>query len=167
MDDKQTLLLSAADIKKKTERISFEILEDNDEEKEIIIAGIHLNGYLFAERLVKSLKKFSDIKVTLGKVKLNKHNPTTEEITCSLSNTEFNNKVVILVDDVAHTGRTLLYAMKPFMEHTPKKIQIAVLVDRKHKKFPVTADYVGMLLSTNMQEHVSVELEKEEAVYLS
>jgi len=167
MDDKKTLLLSKSDIQKKIERISYEILEENDDEGEIVIIGIRGNGYRFAERLVKYLKKISEIKVIFGEVVLNKKNPASQEITCSLTDIEFDNKTVILVDDVAHTGRTLLYAMKPFMQHTPHKIQIAVLVDRKHKMFPVTADYVGMLLSTNMQEHVTVELEKEDAVYLS
>jgi pyrimidine operon attenuation protein/uracil phosphoribosyltransferase len=165
--DKQTLLLSAADIKKKIERISYEILENNDEENEIIIIGIRDNGYRLAEKLVKYLKKFSDLKITLGEVRMNKAKPASQEVVCSLDDVAFDNKVVVLVDDVANTGRTLLYAMKPFMARAPRKIQIAVLVDRKHKMFPVSADYVGMLLSTNMQEHVSVELEKEEAVYLS
>ncbi len=167
MDDKKTLLLSESDIQKKIERISYEILEEDNDEGEIIIIGIRGNGYRFAEQLVKYLKKVSTIKVTFGEVVLNKRNPASGEITCSLTNVVYDNKTIILVDDVAHTGRTLLYAMKPFMQYTPKKIQVAVLVDRKHKMFPITADYVGMLLSTNMQEHVTVEMEKENAVYLS
>jgi pyrimidine operon attenuation protein/uracil phosphoribosyltransferase len=80
-----------------------------------------------------------------------------------------NNKVVIVCDDVANTGRTLLYAMKPFLDFFPKKIQVAVLVDRKHKTYPVSADYVGLSLSTNMQELITVEIGSgiEDAVYLS
>jgi len=80
-----------------------------------------------------------------------------------------NNRVVIVCDDVANTGQTLLYAMKPFLDFAPKKIQIAVLIDRKHKAYPISADYVGLSLSTTMAEHITVEMGKgiEEAVYLS
>ena len=80
-----------------------------------------------------------------------------------------NNKVVIVCDDVANTGQTLLYAMKPFLDFAPKKIEVAVLVDRKHKQYPVSSDYVGLSLSTNLDEHITVEIGMgiEEAVYLS
>jgi pyrimidine operon attenuation protein/uracil phosphoribosyltransferase len=76
------------------------------------------------------------------------------------------NKTVVMVDDVAQSGKTLLYAMKPLLEHTPSKIQIAVLVDRKHKRFPVTADFVGLLLSTGAHEQVILEMDKGTYAYL-
>jgi pyrimidine operon attenuation protein/uracil phosphoribosyltransferase len=70
------------------------------------------------------------------------------------------------VDDVAHSGKTLMYALKPLMDKNPLKIQIAVLIDRKHKRFPVTADYVGLLLSTGMHEMVHVQMGKELAAFV-
>ncbi|MET0243089.1 MAG: phosphoribosyltransferase family protein [Flavitalea sp.] len=72
-----------------------------------------------------------------------------------------DDKVIILVDDVANSGKTLLYALKPFLEFHPKKIQIVVLVGRTHKSFPIQPDYVGLSLSTTFQEHIFVEVNGE------
>ncbi|MFZ1579958.1 MAG: phosphoribosyltransferase family protein, partial [Saprospiraceae bacterium] len=63
-----------------------------------------------------------------------------------------------IVDDVANTGRTIFYAFKVFMDVLPKKIEIAVLVDRKHKRFPTKVDYVGLSLATTVQEHIKADL---------
>ena len=167
MDKNRTLLLSASDIKKKIERISYEILENCDEQDGIILAGIKESGYKLAEKLSKQLKKFSSITVMLCSISLDKAKPTANNIACSIPTEEFRNKTVIIVDDVAHTGRTLFYAMKPLMDVEPKQVQVMVLIDRKHKQFPIVADYVGLLLSTNMQEHITVEFGEEEAVYVS
>ena len=166
MEKNKTLLLSASDIKKKIERISYEILENCDESEGLIIAGIKESGFKLAEKISKQLKKFSAINIRLCSIAVNKSKPVDSKIECSIAVEEFSGKTVIIVDDVAHTGRTLFYAMKPLMDVTPKKIQVAVLVDRKHKQFPIAADYVGLLLSTNMHEHVTVEFADEEAVYL-
>lgn len=168
MKNKKTPLLSEKDIRLKTERIAYEILENNYEENELIIAGIKENGYNFAKKLTAVLKKISPFKITLTSIRLNKKNPTKEKIEVDLDNSQLNNKVVIVVDDVANTGKTLFYSLKPLMDFYPKKVQVAVLVDRKHKTFTVSADYIGLSLSTTMQEHISVEIEsaKEEGVYL-
>lgn len=167
MSKNKTLLLSSSDIKKKIERIAYEILENCDDESGIILAGITGSGLKFAEKLSKQLKKFSEVNVKLCSITVNKSKPANQPVVCSISSEEFESKTVIVVDDVAHTGRTVFYAMKVLMEVAPKKIQVAVLVDRKHKQFPIAADYVGLLLSTNMQEHITVEFEDEAAVYLS
>jgi pyrimidine operon attenuation protein/uracil phosphoribosyltransferase len=73
---------------------------------------------------------------------------------------DFTNKVIILVDDVANSGKTLLYALKPFLAFHPKKIQMLVLVERSHNSFPVHPDYVGLSVSTTLQEHIYVEVEE-------
>ena len=70
-----------------------------------------------------------------------------------------NERVVIIVDDVADTGRTMLYALKPFLDTHPRKIQTLVLVERSHKLFPIQNDYVGLSLTTTLQEHIAVETE--------
>ena len=71
---------------------------------------------------------------------------------------KLDGKSIIVVDDVANSGRTLLYALNPFLNVIAKKIQIAVLLDRKHKSYPVSADYIGTSLATTYQEHISVEV---------
>jgi pyrimidine operon attenuation protein/uracil phosphoribosyltransferase len=79
--------------------------------------------------------------------------------------TELQGKAIIVVDDVANTGRTLFYAIKPLLDILPKKIETAVLVDRKHKAFPIAITYYGLSLATTLQEHIDVKLE-ESSVYL-
>lgn len=162
-------VLTAADIQRKIERISYEIAENNYEEAEIILAGIRQKGFVFAQRLEKFLKSISSATIILTDIQLQKHRPTASEILMGIDPSYVNNKVVIVCDDVANTGQTLLYAMKPFLDFAPKKIEVAVLVDRKHKQYPVSSDYVGLSLSTNLNEHITVEMGMgiEEAVYLS
>jgi len=79
---------------------------------------------------------------------------------------ELDQQTVILVDDVANSGRTLCYAIKPMLEYLPKSIQIAVLIDRMHKQFPIQADYVGTSLSTGLHEYIKVDLSNEATAYL-
>lgn len=166
---RRSLILDQDAISKKIERISYEILEQNDGEHEIVLAGIRQKGFVFAQRLEDKLRQAGQFSVILTDIQLQKHNPVTSEILMGIDPSSVNNKVVIVCDDVANTGKTLLYAMKPFLDFAPRKIQVAVLIDRKHKVYPVSADYVGLSLSTNMQEHITVEIGTgiEEAVYLS
>lgn len=166
---KRSLILDQDDINRKIERISYEILEQNDGEQEIILAGIRQKGFVFAQRLESFLRQTANFSVILTDLQLQKHNPVVSEILMGIDPSSVNNKVVIVCDDVANTGKTLLYAMKPFLDFAPKRIQIAVLIDRQHKVYPVSADFVGLSLSTNMQEHITVEIGTGmvEAVYLS
>ena len=167
MGEEKTLILDQKKINQKVYRMACEILEDNHTEKEIILAGIKGGGYFFAEKLFQRLKTIDLIPVSLHKIRLKKKDPLSEEITINGEPEDWNNKVVILVDDVAKSGKTLFYALHPFMHCRPRKIQVAVLVDRKHKRYPVSADYVGLSLATTIQEHISVEIsDKREVVYL-
>ncbi len=166
---KRSLILDQDDINRKIERISYEILEQNDGEQEIILAGIRQKGFVFAQRLESCLRQAGNFSIILTDLQLQKHNPVISEILMGIDPSSVNNKVVIVCDDVANTGKTLLYAMKPFLDFAPKRIQIAVLIDRQHKVYPVSPDFVGLSLSTNMQEHITVEIGTgmEEGVYLS
>jgi pyrimidine operon attenuation protein/uracil phosphoribosyltransferase len=140
---------------KKLRRMAFEIIENNVEEKEIVLAGIRESGSVVARVIQKMLGEISSIKTELITVTLDKKKPNDVE----LSNTfDFNNKVIILIDDVSNSGKTLLYALKPFIDYHPKKIQILVLVERTHTSFPVRPDYVGLSIATTIQEHIFVEV---------
>ena len=119
----------------------------------MVIAGINGNGVLLATALVAELKKILEIPVELLTITLNKKYP----LNATVPGENFNDEVIILVDDVANTGKTLMYALKPFLEFQPKKIQTLVLVERSHKLFPVHADYVGLSVSTTLQAHITVE----------
>lgn len=167
MTAERTLLLNTEAIQHKLERMAYEILESNYDEKKIILAGINVKGLSLATALSNVLNAIGDIEVSVLPVKVQPKNPAKDDIEID-GVQAVHNKVVIICDDVANTGRTLLYAMKPLLNVLPKKIQVAVLVDRKHKLFPVCADFVGMSLSTTLQEHIEVEVKgkKFRAVYL-
>ena len=142
---------------KKLKRMAFEILENNFGETSFILAGIRESGTVIAETIQRLLTEIAGLQTELITVSLDKKNPTTVEISRPL---DFKNKVVILIDDVSNSGRTLMYAIRPFLDTSPKKIQTLVLVERSHNAFPVKPDYVGLSVATTIQEHIYVEVEK-------
>ena len=152
-------LLDQQQINQKVKRLAIEILENNYTETEIFLVGINNNGYEFAKLLKTALrKKNAEISVNLGRIQLNPADPSNNDIKSSIPLTDFNEKVVIIVDDVANTGRTLFYACKPLMEVLPSKIEVAVLVDRTHKTFPIKVDYMGISLATTLQDNIAVKI---------
>jgi pyrimidine operon attenuation protein / uracil phosphoribosyltransferase len=143
-------------ITRKMKRMALEIAEQNSDESELLIAGITGNGEIVARCLVDELSNLKVFNISYILVKLNKK----ELVNVSLEPaTDVTNKTVILVDDVANTGKTMLYALKPFLTANPKKIQSLVLVERSHKLFPIQTDYAGLSLATTLQEHITVETE--------
>lgn len=144
---------------KKLKRIALEIAERNIGETEIIIAGIKENGSIIGDKISNYLKDIFSGKLTQIEISIDKRNPGHIE---PISEANFNSAVVILVDDVANSGRTMLYALRPFLAFYPKKIQTVALVERTHKSFPVDVDYVGLSISTALDEHITVEVENGE-----
>lgn len=141
---------------RKIERMALEIAERNTDAENIVLAGIKDNGCIIAAKLLPLLQQtFSGTILTVS-IQLDKRNPG--EITI-MPTIDLNNVVVIIIDDVASSGKTLTYALKPFLQFHPKKIQTLVLVERTHKCFPVQADYVGLSVATTLQEHIYVEVE--------
>ncbi|MBC8052049.1 MAG: phosphoribosyltransferase [Sphingobacteriaceae bacterium] len=166
MSDKKILILDKNQIRQKITRMSYQIWEDNLEESELIIAGIIDSGYTLAGRLQKELQKVSGIKVTLMKITLDKDSSHLEATT-DVPVENCTNKVVVLADDVLNSGRTLAYGLGVFLNTPLKKLRTAVLVNRSHRKFPISPDFTGLDLATIIKEHVDVILEGEEdAVYL-
>lgn len=166
-------LLNAVQIQQKVNRLAIEILENNCHEEELILAGINNNGMAFAELLHHAMTKITlvqpDIKLT--QLKLNPANPIEEDVKMGIGFEEVRNKVVIVIDDVANSGRTLQYAMMPILKVIPKKIELAVLVDRTHKSFPVSPNYMGMQLNTTLKNNIDVKIRnlqpEEFAVFLN
>ncbi|WP_304036849.1 phosphoribosyltransferase family protein [Mesonia mobilis] len=156
---KQTLILNHEEIERKITRMAFQIYESNVNESEIIIAGIAKNGYILAEKLANKLNEISDLNLSLCEVKMDKKNPL-KGVSTSLTIEDYQNKSLILVDDVLNSGSTLIYGVKHFLEVPLKKFQTAVLVDRSHKKFPVKADVKGLSLSTSLNETIKVSFGK-------
>ncbi len=152
----QSFILSADMALKKMQRIAYEIVERNVGEQQIILAGIKENG-LIISRIIKSfLKDVFKGEIIVIEIDIDKKNPKKISLKQERA---FDNSVIIIVDDVANTGKTLMYALHPFLTFYPKKIQALVLVERSHKEFPVSADYVGLSISTGVDEKIIVETE--------
>ena len=155
----QAIILDKKQIAHKIKRMAYQVYETNVTEDEVVIAGITNNGYELAKKLKNVVEKISPIKVSLCEVNIDKKNPTTP-IKTSLSAEAYQNKSLVLVDDVLHSGTTLIYGVKHFLEVPLKQFKTAVLVDRNHKKYPVKADFKGISLSTSLHENVSVIFER-------
>jgi|TARA_B100001094_G_scaffold272702_1_gene278686 pyrimidine operon attenuation protein/uracil phosphoribosyltransferase len=151
-------ILNTNQIKKIVKRIAYQIHENNLEYPEIILIGVHKNGYTLAEKINKELKQISKSNIKLVSIKINKKNPL-EEIELDCKKEYLKNKVIVLVDDVLHTGKTLIYCVKHLLEITPKNFNSVVLIDRNHKKFPIKVDFKGISLSTFISDHVEVVFE--------
>ena len=159
MPSAKTQILNDAGIRKTLKRLAYQVYERNSDEKEIVIVGIAGRGAMIAEMIVKELTEICKIKIHLNEIIFNRENPSRQS-TRLKKEINLNDKCVIVVDDVLNTGKTFMYAMLPFIETNPKRIQTLVLVDRNHKAFPISADYIGISLSTTLQEHVEVNIEK-------
>src|SRR5690349_5298113 len=125
---------------KKLRRMAYEILENNADEQQLILAGIKENGSVIARNIQRHLQDIAAdrLKTRLIEISLDKKRPGAVTISEALP---FDDEVIIIIDDVAMSGKTLLYAMKPFLEFHPRKIESLVLVERSHKAFPVQPDY--------------------------
>lgn len=164
----KTKILNSIQINQKLNRMAYQVYENNLREKELLIVGVEGNGYKVASNISEILKTISPIKIKLGKITLDKDNPWLYEPKIDFSEKDFENKSIILVDDVLNSGKTLMYGVKLFLSKPVKQLSTLVLVDRSHRRFPVKADYVGLSLSTTLQEHIDTDFSKKgkEAVYL-
>lgn len=150
---KKSRLLEAKQVTPMLQRMALQIVEQNMDEKEIFIAGIADSGLNIATLLIEEVSKWSEISCELLAIHMDKKNPLQPEIN---DIERVANKVVIVVDDVADTGRTMMYALKPFLSYPLKKLEIAVLIDREHKNFPLVSNYIGYQISTTVKEHIRV-----------
>lgn len=167
MNGAKTQILTDEQVKQIIKRLAYQVYENNFGEKDLVIAGIEGRGEQVALLLVNELTEICKIKLLTTSIVLDKSNPAEKQILLSNTKLEVKNKVVIVVDDVLNTGKTLLYSLIPLVANKSRKIQTLVLVDRNHKSFPVAADYIGTALSTTLQEHIEVTIARNKVnVYL-
>lgn len=157
----KVLLLEHTRIMPMLRRMALQIIENNLGEQQLVIAGIKDRGVDIALLLIQELKKLSKQKFQFTQITINKLNPLEVAID---ENIDYKGQVLIVVDDVADSGKTMLYALKPFLQFNLKKLEIAVLIDRDHKLFPVTSTYVGYEISTTVKEKIRVEVEKDKII---
>ena len=161
-------ILDIQGIDQKLKRLAWQVYEKNSAEKEIIVVGISERGLILATKLADYIQEISKLKTKLAHLDLDKDNPYNKEVALNLGVKEYTNKVVVLVDDVLNSGKTLMYAAKHFLTTPLKRLAVMVLVDRNHNRYPVRADYVGLSLATTLQEYITVVLDRKgEGVYLS
>ena len=161
-------ILNIKQINQKLKRLAWQVYEKNSAEKEIIVVGISERGLILAKKIVIHIQEISNIKTKISYLELDKDNPYNKEVSLNLEEMEYANKVVILVDDVLNSGKTLMYAAKHFLTTRLTSLSIMVLVDRNHNRYPIKADYIGLSLATTLQEYINVELKgADKGVYLS
>ena len=168
MTKEESLILTSNQIDQKIKRMAYEIYEQNFKEKKLYLAGVKPQGLILAKALGKKLTEISKIVVEIVEIDLDKSNPAASEIKWSVDPKDLSKKVIVLVDDVLHTGKTFAYSMRPLLSQNLKKIEVAVLVNRCHSNFPIHSSYTGYELSTTITEHVQVVLTgKDKGVYLT
>ena len=160
MPDKK-YILSKEVAGKKLRRMALEICERNYNESELLLIGIKESGMALAEKISAYIKDTFSGKVSVHSLTIDKKTPAAVQITPPA---DCKDRVVVLIDDVANSGRTMLYALQPLLATYPKKIQTLALVERTHKSFPVDIDYTGLSVSTGADEHIYVEVEAGEVM---
>lgn len=163
----QIVVLTSSQMDQKIRRMAYEIYENNYGTNELILAGICDQGETLAKKLAIILEEISPIKAQVIMVPLDKQNPSSPMPENSIPQ-KLTNKVVVMVDDVLNTGKTLAYSLKPFLDKKIKRIEVAVLVNRSHTAFPISPQYTGYELSTTLSEHIVVKMTgKDKGVYLT
>ncbi|XUB70930.1 bifunctional protein pyrR [Enterococcus sp. DIV2467a] len=159
-------VVDAVTMKRALTRISYEIIERNKGIQDIVLVGIKTRGIYIAQRLAERLKQLEDIDVPVGELDITLYRDDVKdmeepELHSSDVPVSIEGKEVILVDDVLYTGRTIRAAMDAVMDlGRPRKISLAVLVDRGHRELPIRADYVGKNMPTSKTEEIIVEMEE-------
>ena len=165
-DNSKNIILDYQDVENKIKRISLEILEDNIDQKNLILFGVSKNGKIIAKKIITLIKKYSKIDLELIGVEivLNSKNVLKFD-----KDFKVNNRSVIIVSDVSQSAKTLQLIISSLMSQDPFKIKTAVMVNRDHSLFPVKINFSGLNLSTSVNEHFDVSVNKDEefTVYLN
>lgn len=172
-----TLLLDKSEIARILDRLASQILERHDHCENVLLVGIQRRGADIAERLAEILRARLGRPVPLGSLDINLYRDdwTSLEgkphIGRSSISDSVDNRIIILIDDVLFTGRTIRSALEALLDYgRPRAVELLVLIDRGHRELPIHADYVGRTVNTARHEHVDVTLEErdgEDAVRLT
>lgn len=161
----KAFIVNAEEMRRAIVRISHEIVERNRGVSEIVLVGIRRRGVPIAERIRENIRSFETAEVPLGVLDITLYRDDLKTIAQQpvVRTTELpfdlDEKIVILVDDVLYTGRTVRAALDALMDYgRPRAIQLAVLIDRGHRELPVRADFVGKNVPTSRREVVHVHM---------
>ncbi len=162
----EKVLLTPGEISRSLTRIAHEIIERNEGVQDVIMAGMRTRGVPLARRLVSIINKLENFNIPLVELDFQYYRddiyntpvpiPKIKETNIPV---DITGKIVVLVDDVLFTGRSIRAAMDALVHiGRPKCVQLAVLIDRGHREFPIKADYVGKNIPSSINERIQVEL---------
>jgi pyrimidine operon attenuation protein/uracil phosphoribosyltransferase len=161
------IVLTKTQINQKIMRMAHQILENASEEKTIYLAGICGNGIRIANKISEILAPETELKINVFEITLDKDNPLKNPVTMNLDPAILENGFIVLIDDVLNSGKTMQYALVKLLEKPVKAIKTVALVDRRHRRYPIKCDYVGITLSTTLKDRVEINFDEENyAAYL-
>lgn len=168
---KKNVIMDADAMRRAIVRISHEIIERNKGVENVVLVGIRTRGVPIAERLAAAIESIEDVKIPVGMLDITlyrddlstlAYNPIVHGTEIDM---DLNGKVVILVDDVLYTGRTIRAALDAIIDMgRPEAIQLAVLIDRGHRELPIRADFAGKNVPTSRREAINVCLSEQDGM---
>lgn len=168
---KEVRIMDEGAINRALTRISYEIIEQQKDISNLVVVGIKTRGITLAKRIAEKISTLEKIKIPVGEVDItlyrdDRHNSKNEE-TPILNGTsipfEIKGKQIVLVDDVLFTGRTVRAALDAIMDiDKPKKISLAILIDRGHRELPIRPDFIGKNVPTSLEEVIRVRLTEDD-----
>lgn len=153
------VVLTKTQIDQKIMRLAHQILENASEEKNIYLAGICGNGIRIAHKISEILSQHTDQTITVFEVTLDKDNPLDSEIQINIDKSLLINGFIVLIDDVLNSGKTMQYGLVKLLEQPVRAIKTVALVDRRHRRYPIKCDYVGITLSTTLKNRVEIDFD--------
>src|SRR5687767_137848 len=171
VDSTTRSVMGAGDVSRALRRVAHEILEHNKGSADLVVLGIPTRGVALARRLVGVMESVEGHPVPVGALDVTMHRddlrrqPTRSPMHTDIPGSGIDDKVVVLVDDVLYSGRTVRAALDALSDlGRPRAVRLAVLVDRGHRELPIRADHVGKNLPTSSTERVSVRLTEHDGV---
>lgn len=169
---KEVRIMDEGAINRALTRISYEIIEQQKDISNLVVVGIKTRGITLAKRIAEKISTLEKIKIPVGEIDItlyrdDRHNSKNEE-TPILNGTsipfEIKGKQIVLVDDVLFTGRTVRAALDAIMDiNRPKKISLAILIDRGHRELPIRPDFIGKNVPTSLEETIRVRLTEDDS----
>jgi pyrimidine operon attenuation protein/uracil phosphoribosyltransferase len=167
----KTVIVTPEDIRRTLARIAHEIIERNKEVERLVLVGMHTRGVPLAQRLAADIEKFENVKTPVGDLDIGlyrddlaslERQPVVHRTHIPV---DISGRVVVLVDDVLYTGRSIRAAMDALIDlGRPTSIQLAVLIDRGHRELPIRADYVGKNVPSARNEEIQVQLQETDGI---
>lgn len=153
------MILNKETAAKKLHRLAMEVAEQHFNKPELVLIGIKENGIFIAKKIASYLRDHYKGHVKIIFLSIDKKQPGAIQLS---EDANLHHSCIVLIDDVANSGRTMLYALKPMLEKYPAQIQTLALVARTHKLFPVAVDYVGLSVATGAEQQIVVYVEEGE-----